>query len=96
MIEAMACGTPVVAYKKGSVPEIVLHGKTGFVVETYEDFLAAVEKVDDISKEACRCHVEENFSVGEMTDGYLLVYEKIIQPQTEQFPDRLVKKVACC
>lgn len=79
MIEAMACGTPVVAYKRGSVPEVIKDGQTGFVVETYEEFLAAVKKVDQISPEACRQHVEENFSVQKMTDGYIEVYRTIIK-----------------
>ena len=78
MLEAMACGTPVVAYKRGSVPEVIKDGQTGFVVETYEEFLAAVKKVDQISPEACRQHVEENFSVQRMTDRYLEVYRTII------------------
>jgi glycosyltransferase involved in cell wall biosynthesis len=79
MIEAMACGTPVVAYKRGSVPEVIKDGQTGFVVETYEEFLAAVKKVDLISPDACRQHVEENFSVHGMTDRYLEVYRTIIE-----------------
>ena len=78
MLEAMACGTPVVAYKRGSVPEVIKDGQTGFVVETYEEFLAAVKKVDQISPDACRQHVEENFSVQRMTDRYLEVYRTII------------------
>ncbi|NOR22961.1 MAG: glycosyltransferase [Desulforhopalus sp.] len=79
MIEAMACGTPVVAYKRGSVPEVIMDGQTGFVVETYEEFLAAVKKVDQISPEACRQHVEENFSVQRMTASYLEAYRTIIE-----------------
>ena len=78
MLEAMASGTPVVAYKRGSVPEIIRDGKTGFVVESYEEFLAAVKKIGCISPDDCRAHVEKYFSVKIMTDNYLAVYEKIL------------------
>jgi len=78
MLEAMASGTPVVAYKRGSVPEVIRDGKTGFVVESYEAFLAAVKKIGHISPDDCRRHVEKYFSVKTMTDNYLAVYEKIL------------------
>ena len=79
MIEAMACGTPVAAYDNGSVPEVIKDGVTGFVTNNYEDFRAAVQKVDRISPEACRKHVEENFSVAKMADNYLQVYRKVVE-----------------
>jgi glycosyltransferase involved in cell wall biosynthesis len=78
MLEAMASGTPVVAYKRGSVPEVIQDGKTGFFVESYQELLAAVKKVGGISPDSCRAHVEKFFSVKTMTDNYLAVYEKII------------------
>lgn len=86
MLEAMASGTPVVAFKRGSVPEVIHDGKTGFYVENYQAFLAAVKNIDRISPDDCRAHVERNFSVKKMTDNYLAVYEKILGiSQSPQF-----------
>jgi glycosyltransferase involved in cell wall biosynthesis len=72
MIEAMACGTPVVAYKNGAIPEVVVDGKTGFVVEsnTEEEMIEAVKKIDTIKREDCRKHVLENFTVEKMVRDY--------------------------
>ena len=78
MIEAMACGTPVIAYNRGSVAEVVKDGVTGFVVETKEEMMAAIKKIDTIKREDCRRHVEENFSIGKMADNYLAEYERLI------------------
>lgn len=78
MAESMACGTPVVGFNKGSVPEVVVHGKTGYVVETEDDMVEAVGKIDAIDRQTCRNHVEKHFSVDAMVDGYVEVYEKVI------------------
>lgn len=80
MIEAMACGVPVIAFNRGSVPEIVIDGKTGFVVDHKRGVAGLVEaigKVGTIDRAACRRHVEENFSVKKMTQGYEGVYNTI-------------------
>jgi glycosyltransferase involved in cell wall biosynthesis len=79
MVEAMACGTPVVAFNRGSVPEVVKHGETGFVVNTLAEMTAAVEKVKWIDKRRCRQHVKENFDVPRMVDDYLAAYELVRQ-----------------
>ncbi len=63
MIEAMACGTPVIAFNRGSVPEVVIDGKTGFVVDTLNQMVKAVAKIDTINRDDCRRHVVDNFSV---------------------------------
>ncbi|HEU5319348.1 MAG TPA: glycosyltransferase, partial [Methylomirabilota bacterium] len=78
MIEAMACGTPVVARPCGSVPEVVVDGVTGFVAESVEDMVEAVKRVDTLDRAACRRHVEERFSVPRMTDGYEAVYRRLV------------------
>lgn len=62
MVESMAAGTPVIAFRNGSVPEVVKDGVTGFVCETVEEAVAAVGRVDEIDRGACRRHVEEHFS----------------------------------
>lgn len=81
MIEAMACGTPVVAFGRGSVPEVVKDGVTGYVVDTYAELLEAVRKVEKIDPKACRQHVENNFTVAKMVDKYESIYRKILASQ---------------
>ena len=78
--ESMACGTPVIAYRRGSMPELIIDGETGFLIKpNHEDqFLAAIKKVGTIDRAKCRQHADSNFSVTAMTDGYLSVYEKLL------------------
>lgn len=78
MAEAMACGTPVVTFKRGSTPEIIDHGVTGFVVETMEEFIDAVEHVDEISPRACRERAENMFTARGMVDNYERAYMKVL------------------
>ena len=79
MVEAQACGTPVVAFNRGSVPEVVSHNKTGFVVPTLDKMADAVQKIDRISRSACREWVEENFTISRMVDAYEEVYNAAIK-----------------
>jgi glycosyltransferase involved in cell wall biosynthesis len=79
MIEAMACGTPVVAWRCGSVPEIVEDGKTGFIVESEEEAARAVGNLHAISREGCRREFEHRFTAETMTENYLNIYESIIR-----------------
>ena len=69
MIEAMACGTPVVAYKRGAIPEVVVNGKTGYIVDSLDEMVTAVKKIDVIQPAACRTHVAEHFTFEKMTDA---------------------------
>jgi glycosyltransferase involved in cell wall biosynthesis len=78
MIEAMACGTPVIAFRAGSVPEVMKDGVTGFVVGDLDEAARAVRDVQQIDRAACRAYFEGRFSVGAMTDAYLSVYGEII------------------
>ena len=81
MVEAMACGTPVVAFKRGSAAEVIVHGRTGLVVDTLDEMVEAARKVDAIiDPRACREHVEERFDVPRMVDDYLDAYRKILSP----------------
>lgn len=82
MTEAMACGTPVIAFRRGSVPEVVIDGKTGFIVDTVEEMGEALKKIDSIDRQACRNHVEKNFSIGKMIDSYEQVYYDILDKQS--------------
>ena len=75
LIEALACGTPVIARCRGSVPEIVTDGRTGFLCETEADMIAATTRVERLSRAACRREFEERFTVRTMVDAYLRVYE---------------------
>lgn len=77
MIEALACGTPVIAFKRGSVPEIIQDGVNGFVVDNVDEMAEALEKVDTISAEKCRESVEKRFSVERMVGEYEAVFEKL-------------------
>ena len=109
MIEAMACGTPVVAYNRGSVSEIIRDGVTGFIIDPpeadlqmkneklktknesswiiqkrgVEGLIEAVKRIDEIDRAACRRHVEENFTVEKMVEGYEKVYQKVISGKRE-------------
>lgn len=78
MIEAMACGCPVVGFNRGAVPEIVRTGETGYVVEDIEGMVEAVANIATIDRGRCRQYARENFSAARMTDGYEAVYEKIL------------------
>jgi glycosyltransferase involved in cell wall biosynthesis len=76
MIEAMACGTPVIACPRGAVPEVLTDGVTGFLVDTVDDMVEALTRLDKISPEACRSDVERRFSPQVMADNYIRVYEQ--------------------
>ena len=77
-IEALACGTPVLAYRRGSVPEIIDDGGTGFVCETQNEFCAAVDRLPLIDRQRCRQEFEARFTVERMVHGYLDVYEQLV------------------
>jgi glycosyltransferase involved in cell wall biosynthesis len=78
VVEAMACGTPVVAYRKGSMPEVVDEGVTGRLVSGLEEAVAAVQDIDAIDREGCARRARERFSADRMVDDYLTIYRKII------------------
>lgn len=78
MTEAMACGTPVVSFTLGAAPEVIAQGRTGFLVQTVDEMVAAVNRVDEIDPEACRAHVAERFSAGAMVAGYEEIFERLL------------------
>ncbi len=78
MAEAMACGTPVIAFKRGSVPEVVIDNKTGFIVENTADMIDAIENIGKINRRDCRIHVEKNFTNAHMVNGYEQVLYQLV------------------
>jgi glycosyltransferase involved in cell wall biosynthesis len=78
MIEAMACGTPVIAFRRGSVPEVVDHGRTGFVVDEPSELPGAIRRIEEIDRAACRRHVEQRFDVPVMVDGYERLFHEVV------------------
>ncbi|MBA3653750.1 MAG: glycosyltransferase family 4 protein [Actinobacteria bacterium] len=78
MIEAMACGTPVIAYPEGAVPEVVEHGRTGFLVDSEEDMAAAIARIDEIDRSECRAAVEGYFSTDRMVAEHVALFEDIL------------------
>lgn len=83
-VEAMACGTPVVAFRQGAFPEIVADGVTGFVVDTIEEMAAALRRVDQISPERCRQRVKEHFTAERMRREYEALYRQVLREAGEQ------------
>ena len=77
MIEALACGTPVVAYACGSVPEVIEDGRTGFIVHNQEQAIAAARRIDAIDRRQCRLRFEERFTAAIMARRYLEVYARL-------------------
>lgn len=79
MAEAMACGTPVVGFGLGSVPEVVEHEKTGYVVHTMEEAVAAIGRISEISRADCRKRAEEHFTIDHMVDGYERAFANFVE-----------------
>lgn len=78
MIEALACGTPVIARPCGSVPQVLRDGVTGFIAKEIDQLVAAVEKIDSISRQQCRLEFEERFTTQVMVDKYEAVYHALL------------------
>ena len=84
LVEAMACGTPCIAWKRGSIPELVEDGKQGAVVESIEEAVAAVDWIENLDRAAIRQHVLDRFSRERMVDDYIKVYESILSRKKER------------
>jgi len=82
MIEAMASGTPVIAFRRGSVPEVIEEGVTGFIVDNEEEAVAAVARVPELDRRLVRATFERRFSARRMAEDYLRFYEKLLQQET--------------
>ena len=79
MTEAMACGTPVIAFPEGSAPEIVVHGETGFVVDDEHEMAATVARIGEIDRGRCRESARERFDVSAVAEAYESAYERVAQ-----------------
>lgn len=86
VVESMACGTPVIAYRRGSMPEIIRHGSTGFIVDDIETAVQAVGKIDSIDRSCCRQEVEKHFTSKRMAHEYIKVYHKILENRENYRP----------
>jgi len=78
MIEAMACGTPVIAFRHGSVPEVMEEGRSGFIVDGVDDAVKAVGRISELSRKVCRRVFEERFTSARMAHDYINVFERLI------------------
>ena len=79
MIEAIASGTPVIAYRRGSVTEVIEHGVTGFIVDGEDDALAHAARVGELDRRRCRAVFEQRFSAQRMASDYMKVYERLVE-----------------
>jgi glycosyltransferase involved in cell wall biosynthesis len=82
MIEALACGTPIIAYERGSVPEVISQGENGFIVTDIEDAADAARRIPALSRRRCRELFNERFTAQRMASDYLKVYEQLIERRT--------------
>jgi glycosyltransferase involved in cell wall biosynthesis len=78
MIEAMACGTPVIAWNRGSVPEVIEPGVTGFIVRSEREALMAIERVGRLDRRAVRAAFERRFTARHMAEAYVNVYRSLL------------------
>jgi glycosyltransferase involved in cell wall biosynthesis len=90
MIEAMACGTPTIAYRNGSVPEVLENKKTGFIVDSLQDAVNAVDRIPLLSRRTCREVFERRFSASRMACDYLAIYKAILSDEMDFGAEKLV------
>jgi glycosyltransferase involved in cell wall biosynthesis len=78
MVEAMACGTPIIAFRCGSVPEVIEEGVTGFVVDSFDDALRAIEQIRTVNRRGVRMSFERRFTARRMAEDYIRIYQTLI------------------
>lgn len=89
MIESLACGTPVIAFNHGSVPEVLEHQKTAFIVDDMDQAISYATRIDELDRNVCRKEFERRFSVEAMTSGYEQAYNTVIAKKHEIDSDRM-------
>jgi glycosyltransferase involved in cell wall biosynthesis len=77
----MACGTPVIAFSKGAMPELIENGKSGFLVNNVDEAIETIARIKEIDRAYCRRHVEQHFTVDRMINEYIQVYEMILDSE---------------
>lgn len=87
MIEAMSAGTPVVAWRNGSVPEIVTHGRSGFIVSSIDEAVAAVENTRTMDRKLVRAEFDRQFTSEKMANAYVAIYERLLAASPDRRPD---------
>ncbi len=92
MIEALACGTPVIAFRRGSVPEVLEDGVSGFIVDGLDAAVEAVGRLSELSRRRCRQVFEQRFTAERMAREYLTVYENLLGRAA---PRRLLLSGSC-
>jgi glycosyltransferase involved in cell wall biosynthesis len=88
MIESLACGTPVVAWRCGSVPEVIADGVTGFVCESIDQAVLGVERISELSRARCRQEFETRFRAARMAEDYVRIYSQLIQQRKPELVDK--------
>ncbi len=86
IIEALACGTPVIAYPRGSVPELIEEGTSGFIVDGTDEAVAAVKNIEALDRAECRQAFERRFTVARMAQDYLDIYQRLARVRAEKAP----------
>jgi glycosyltransferase involved in cell wall biosynthesis len=86
MIEAMACGTPIIAWRRGSVPEIVEDGVTGFIVESEDEAIDAIERVPDLNRRQVRAAFERRFTARHMAELYRQSFQRVLAAGDRNIP----------
>ncbi len=89
LIEALACGTPVLAYRRGSIPEIIEDGITGFVCESVSEMAAAVGRIPLIDRRRCRAAFDQRFTADRMARDYVALYERIVEERSRHAKSRI-------
>jgi glycosyltransferase involved in cell wall biosynthesis len=79
VVEAMCCGTPVIAFNRGAMPELIIDGKTGYLVTGIDEAVDAINNLQRLEREDCRTHAEKSFSQHKMTEDYLKVYDQVLR-----------------
>jgi glycosyltransferase involved in cell wall biosynthesis len=92
MAEAMSCGTPVIGWRNGSVPEVISDGRTGYIVDSIQQMVQAIQAIDKIDRKATRNRAKTYFSQQKMTQGYLRVYERMIEENKKALKDKTKKR----
>lgn len=91
-IEAMACGTPVISLNRGAAPELIINGKTGYIVNSVAEMIEAVGKIDKINRKDCHDHVADKFSYTQMVNHYEQAFRKVVASTAPTTPTEYIKQ----